>query len=85
MRSQEAALTESKALLFRMDAFDIFKRTQINRPSSVVDNIGSSTFGNAISAAALRVLQGALLTMQIITQSLFAVHHFVGRRNLRIT
>ena len=53
-------LTESKVLLFRVEAFNVFNHTQFNGPSSVDGNIGSSTFGNAISAAAPRILQGAL-------------------------
>jgi hypothetical protein len=53
-------LTESKSLLFRVEAFNVFNHTQFNGPSSVDGNIGSSTFGNAISAAPPRILQGAL-------------------------
>jgi carboxypeptidase family protein len=53
-------LTEGKSLLFRVEAFNIFNHTQFNGPGSVDGNIGSSTFGNAISAAPPRILQGAL-------------------------
>jgi hypothetical protein len=53
-------LTESKSLLFRVEAFNVFNHTQFSGPSSVDGNIGSSTFGNAISAAAPRILQGAV-------------------------
>ena len=53
-------LTESKALLFRVEAFNIFNHTQFNGPSSVDGNIGDSTFGNVVSAAPARILQGAL-------------------------
>jgi hypothetical protein len=53
-------LTDSKSLLFRVEAFNVFNHTQFNGPSSVDGDIGSSTFGNAISAAAPRILQGAL-------------------------
>lgn len=53
-------LTESKSLLFRVEAFNVFNHTQFNGPSSVDGNIGSSTFGNAISAAPPRIMQGAL-------------------------
>jgi hypothetical protein len=53
-------LTESKALQFRVEAFNVFNHTQFNGPASVNGNIGSSTFGNAISTAPARVLQGAL-------------------------
>ena len=53
-------LTESKALLFRVEAFNVFNHTQFIGPTSVDGDIGSSTFGNAISAAPARVLQAAL-------------------------
>jgi hypothetical protein len=54
------ALTESKSLLLRVEAFNIFNHTQFDGPSSVDGDIGSSTFGDVISAAAPRILQGAL-------------------------
>jgi hypothetical protein len=53
-------LTESKALLFRVEAFNVFNHAQFFGPQAVDGNIGSSTFGNVISAAAPRILQGAL-------------------------
>lgn len=53
-------LTESKSLLFRVEAFNVFNHTQFNGPSSVDGNIGSSTFGDAISAAPPRIMQGAV-------------------------
>jgi hypothetical protein len=53
-------LTESKFLTFRLEAFNVFNHTQFNGPTSVDGDIGSSTFGNAISAAPPRILQGAL-------------------------
>ena len=53
-------LTESKSLLFRVEAFNVFNHTQFNGPTAVDGNIGSSTFGNAISAAPPRILQGAI-------------------------
>jgi hypothetical protein len=52
--------TDSKSLVFRAEAFNVFNHTQFNGPTSVDGNIGSSIFGNAISAAPPRVLQGAL-------------------------
>ena len=58
--AKKLPLTESKALLFRVEGFNIFNHTQFNGPTSVDGNIGSSTFGNAISAAAPRILQGAM-------------------------
>jgi hypothetical protein len=53
-------LTESTALLFRVEAFNVFNHAQFNGPSAIDGNIGSSTFGNAISAAPPRILQGAV-------------------------
>ncbi|WP_263355882.1 TonB-dependent receptor [Acidicapsa ligni] len=53
-------LTESKSILFRVEAFNVFNHTQFNGPSSVDGDIGSSTFGQAISSAPPRILQGAL-------------------------
>ena len=58
--AKKLPLTESKSLLFRVEGFNVFNHTQFNGPSSVDGNIGSSTFGNAISAAAPRILQGAV-------------------------
>jgi hypothetical protein len=53
-------ITESKAVLFRVEAFNVFNHTQFFGPSSVDGNIGSSTFGQAISAASPRILQLAV-------------------------
>ena len=58
--AKNLALTESKLLLFRVEAFNVFNHAQFNGPQAVDGNIGSSTFGNVISAAAPRILQGAL-------------------------
>jgi hypothetical protein len=58
--AKKLAVTESKSLLFRVEAFNLFNHTQFNGPSSVDGDIGSSTFGNVISAAAPRILQGAI-------------------------
>jgi len=52
--------TESKSLLFRVEAFNVFNHAQFNGPQTVDGDIGSSTFGNVISASAPRILQGAL-------------------------
>jgi Carboxypeptidase regulatory-like domain/TonB dependent receptor len=57
--AKKLALTESKSLLFRVEAFNVFNHTQFSGPSSVDGDIGSSTFGSAISAAAPRIMQGA--------------------------
>jgi hypothetical protein len=58
--AKKLLITKSTSLLFRLDAFNIFNHTQFNGPSSVDGDIGSSTFGDVISAAAPRILQGAL-------------------------
>jgi hypothetical protein len=58
--AKKVSLTESKSLLFRVEGFNVFNHTQFTGPGSVDGNIGSSTFGNAISAAPPRILQGAL-------------------------
>jgi hypothetical protein len=58
--AKKLALTEAKFLLLRLETFNVFNHTQFDGPGSVDGNIGSSTFGNAISAAAPRILQGAL-------------------------
>ncbi|MGA7520858.1 MAG: TonB-dependent receptor [Acidobacteriaceae bacterium] len=51
---------ESRSLLFRMEAFNVFNHTQFFAPQAVDGDIGSSTFGKVISAAPPRILQGAL-------------------------
>ena len=58
--AKSVPLTESTALLFRVEAFDVFNHAQFNGPSAIDGNIGSSTFGNAISAAPPRIVQGAV-------------------------
>jgi hypothetical protein len=58
--AKELPLTESKALLFRVEAFNVFNHTQFSGPGAVDGNIGSSTFGQAISAAAPRIMQGSV-------------------------
>ncbi len=58
--AKKLPLTESTALLFRVESFNIFNHTQFFGPSSVDGDIGSSTFGNAIASAPPRILQGAL-------------------------
>jgi hypothetical protein len=52
--------TESKTLLFRVEAFNLFNHAQFFGPASVDGDIGSSTFGEVISASSSRVLQAAL-------------------------
>ena len=58
--AKKLPLTESKALLFRVEAFNVFNHTQFSGPGAVDGNIGSSTFGQAISAAPPRIMQGSV-------------------------
>ena len=58
--ARRVALSEAKSLLFRVEAFNVFNHTQFTGPSSVDGDIGSATFGDAVSAAPPRILQGAL-------------------------
>ncbi|HKN62264.1 MAG TPA: hypothetical protein VJW93_13865, partial [Candidatus Acidoferrales bacterium] len=50
-------LTESKSLQFRLEAFNAFNHAQFAGPSAVDGNIGSSTFGQVVSAAPPRLVQ----------------------------
>ncbi len=56
-------LTESKLLEFRIEAFNTFNHAQFFGPASVNGNINSSTFGQVVSAASPRLMQGALKFM----------------------
>jgi hypothetical protein len=58
--AKKLAITESRSLLFRVEAFNLFNHTQFNGPAAVDGNIGSSTWGQVISAAPPRIMQGAL-------------------------
>jgi hypothetical protein len=58
--AKNLALTETKAVILRLEAFNVFNHAQFDGPSSVDGNIGSSTFGEVISAQAPRILQGAV-------------------------
>jgi hypothetical protein len=53
-------VTESKSLLFRVEAFNVFNHAQFFGPQAVDGNIGDTTFGQVINAAPPRILQGAL-------------------------
>jgi hypothetical protein len=71
--AKKLALTESKSLLFRVEAFNVFNHTQFNGPTSVDGDIGSSTFGNVISAAAPTNPAGSAEVQFLILQSHVAV------------
>jgi len=53
-------ITESKSVQFRFEGFNIFNHAQFYGPTSVNGNINSSSFGEAISAAAPRLMQVAV-------------------------
>jgi Carboxypeptidase regulatory-like domain len=50
-------LTETKALQFRIEGFNIFNHAQFFGPQAVDGNIDSSTFGQVINAAPPRLVQ----------------------------
>jgi hypothetical protein len=58
--SKKLPLSESKALLFRIEAFNVFNHAQFFGPLSVDGTLGSSSFGNVVSAAPPRILQAAV-------------------------
>jgi hypothetical protein len=58
--SKKLAISESMNLLFRLEAFNVFNHTQFFGPLSVDGTIGSSSFGDVVSAASPRILQAAV-------------------------
>lgn len=58
--AKKLSLGEQQSLLFRVEAFNVFNHAQFNGPGSVDGNIGSSTFGKAITAASPRIMQAAI-------------------------
>jgi hypothetical protein len=58
--SKKMMLSESKALLFRLEAFNVFNHTQFFGPLSVDGTLGSSSFGDVISAAPPRLVQAGV-------------------------
>jgi hypothetical protein len=50
-------LTEGKSLQFRIEAFNVFNHAQFFGPQAIDGNISSATFGQAVSAAAPRLVQ----------------------------
>ncbi len=53
-------LTESKSLQLRLEGFNAFNHAQFFGPQAVDGNIDSSTFGEAINAAAPRLVQAGV-------------------------
>jgi hypothetical protein len=58
--SKRFTVSENTNVLFRLEAFNVFNHTQFFGPLSVNGTIGSSSFGDVVSAAAPRILQAAL-------------------------
>ena len=58
--SRSFAVKENRALEFRAEAFNVVNHSQFFGASSVEGNISSSSFGQAVSAMAPRLLQFAL-------------------------
>ena len=51
---------ETRTIHLRLEGFNVFNHTQFTGPSAVDGDIGSTTFGNVISAASPRLLQAAV-------------------------
>ncbi len=58
--SKRVSLAETTSLLFRLEAFNVFNHAQFFGPRSVDGILGSSSFGDVVSAAPPRILQAAL-------------------------
>ncbi len=54
---KKVRVTESKSLQFRVEGFNVFNHTQFFGPQSVDGNIGSSSFGQVVSANPPRLVQ----------------------------
>jgi hypothetical protein len=50
-------LSESRALEFRLEAFNVFNHAQFYGPAAVNGNIGSPNFGQIVNVAAPRLVQ----------------------------
>ncbi len=58
--SKNLRLTESTALQFRIEAFNVFNHAQFFGPQAVDGNISSATFGEIVNATAPRLVQMGL-------------------------
>ncbi len=57
---KEIVLHERQALQFRFESFNVFNHTQFFGPASISGVLGSSNFGQVVSASAPRICQAAL-------------------------
>jgi hypothetical protein len=53
-------ISESKALMFRLEAFNVFNHTQFFGPAAVNGDFSSGLFGQVVNAASPRLMQAAL-------------------------
>jgi hypothetical protein len=57
--SKTFSFSDTRNLSLRLEAFNLFNHAQFFGPSSVDAVLGSSSFGQVVSAAAPRILQVA--------------------------
>jgi hypothetical protein len=53
-------ISESKSLMFRLEAFNVFNHTQFFGPAAVNGDFSSGLFGQVVNAASPRLIQAAL-------------------------
>ena len=58
--SKTLALSESRKVDFRVEAFNVFNHAQFYGPASVVGEVNDPNFGHVVSAAAPRLVQVAV-------------------------
>ncbi len=58
--AKKVKLSDAKSVLLRIEGFNVFNHTQFNGPTAVDGDIGSTTFGDVVSAAPPRILQAAM-------------------------
>jgi hypothetical protein len=58
--AKKLKFSSARALLLRIEGFNVFNHTQFNGPTAVDGTIGSTTFGDVVSAAPPRILQAAI-------------------------
>jgi len=57
---KDTRIKESMSLQFRLEAFNIFNHTNFFGPNAVNATLGTTTFGDAVSAASPRLMQAGL-------------------------